>query len=185
MKARETSELPLQHCLADFLFGYRSTPHSTTGRTPSSLFLGRELRTRLDILKPNCEDKVLTEQSHQVQQHDQHAKSRQFDVGQQVMARNYGPGSKWCPAVVKSRVGPLTVLVETDKSKIWKRHHDQLRPTKVTTDTPSDSTDEFLVFDHPIVTSDNCASPPIPPVPPRYPQRNRQPPQRYGIPVNV
>ena len=60
LKTHESSGLPLQHCLASFLFGYRSTPHTTTGLLPSALFLGWELRTHLDLLKPNCEDHVVT-----------------------------------------------------------------------------------------------------------------------------
>ena len=35
--------ISLQHKLAIFLLQYRSTPHSTTGRTPAELFLGRQL----------------------------------------------------------------------------------------------------------------------------------------------
>ena len=31
LKAHESSGLPLQHCLASFLFGYHSIPHTTTG----------------------------------------------------------------------------------------------------------------------------------------------------------
>ena len=32
---------------------YRTTPNTTTGVTPSELFLGRKMKTRLDILQPN------------------------------------------------------------------------------------------------------------------------------------
>ena len=123
-------------------FGYRSTPHSTTGRSPSALFLGRELRTRLDLLKPNCEEHVLSKKSKQALQHNQHAKTRCFEVGQQVMARNYGTGPKWPPAVVKSRLGPVTLLVETDHSQTWKRHHDQLRSTQLIPDPNNDSSED-------------------------------------------
>ena len=44
----ETSHL--QRRIDSFLLAYRSTKHSTTGCTPSSLFLGRELRTRLSLV---------------------------------------------------------------------------------------------------------------------------------------
>ena len=39
--------------LARILLAYRTTLHSTTGNTPAKLLLGRNLRTRLDLLKPN------------------------------------------------------------------------------------------------------------------------------------
>ena len=34
-----------------YLMFYRSTPHSTTGQSPAKLMLGRELRTRFDLLR--------------------------------------------------------------------------------------------------------------------------------------
>ena len=54
------------------------------------------------------------------------------------MARNYRSGPWWCTAVVKSCLGPRTMLVETDQSQTWKRHHDQLRSANVAADPPSD-----------------------------------------------
>ena len=39
--------------IARVLFQYRMTPHSTTGVTPAELLLGRNLRSLLDLLKPN------------------------------------------------------------------------------------------------------------------------------------
>ena len=63
LKARESSGLPLQHCLASILFGYWTTPHATTGCSLSVLFLGRELRTHLDLLRPICEDHVVPSSS--------------------------------------------------------------------------------------------------------------------------
>eukprot|EP00118_Oscarella_pearsei_P024180 m.300985 g.300985 ORF g.300985 m.300985 type:complete len:663 (+) comp40804_c0_seq14:1019-3007(+) len=55
MKSQEKDEGNLQQKLSRFLLDYRSIPHSTTGAAPSVLFLGRRLRTRLDLLQPNQE----------------------------------------------------------------------------------------------------------------------------------
>ena len=41
------------------------TPHSTTGESPSMLFLGRPLRTRLDLVKPDLQMKVMNRQIDQ------------------------------------------------------------------------------------------------------------------------
>ena len=59
MKATKGGKLSIQQRIANFLLTYRSTAHSTTGRTPASLFLGRELRTRLTLLRPSVGEKVM------------------------------------------------------------------------------------------------------------------------------
>jgi len=51
--------------LSRFLFHYRSTPHSTTGVTPAELLLGRKLRSRLDVLRPDLGSKVMRRQMEQ------------------------------------------------------------------------------------------------------------------------
>ena len=59
LKAGKDSGLSLAHRLSNFLISYRSTRHSTTGQSPSVLFLRRRIRTRLDLLKPDAERQVL------------------------------------------------------------------------------------------------------------------------------
>lgn len=43
LKACKGSKLSIQQRIANFLLSYRSSRHPTTGRSPTSLFLGREL----------------------------------------------------------------------------------------------------------------------------------------------
>ena len=45
IKSCQRHGVELDQILANFLLQYRATPHATTGATPSSLFLGRLLRT--------------------------------------------------------------------------------------------------------------------------------------------
>lgn len=47
----KNDQLSLQHCIHNFLFCYRSTPQSTTGKTPEELFIKREFKTRMSLLK--------------------------------------------------------------------------------------------------------------------------------------
>ena len=62
-------------------WSYRSTPHATTNRTPSSLFLKRELRTRMDLLRPDSTVRVGERQLSQKCDHNRHAKGKEYSVG--------------------------------------------------------------------------------------------------------
>ena len=85
LKASQLSGGALSQRLANFLSMYRSSVHSTTGVTPSSLFLRRELRTRFDLLRPDREVQVARKQSQQKSDHDRHSSVRQFAVSDLVM----------------------------------------------------------------------------------------------------
>ena len=117
----------MEHTLSVFLLQYRSTPHSTTGVSPSSLFLGREVRTRLDLLHPDLASRVYKKQSEQKAYHDQHSRERSISLGQSVMVLNLRPGPKWLPGEVINKLGPLTFLVKLSSGIILKRHIDHIR----------------------------------------------------------
>ena len=38
--------------LVDSLASYRSRPHTITNQTPAGMFIGRNIRTRIDLIKP-------------------------------------------------------------------------------------------------------------------------------------
>ena len=204
LKSTVNSGLSLQHCLSNFLLNYRSTPHATTGVSPSSLFLHRQIRTRLDLIRPDYPSGVLAKQAQQKAQHDRRAQEREFFVGQSVMARNMRPGPDWVPAVVIERLGPLTYLVETADHLLWKRHVDLLRELKMDsqTETPQSTESDPSDLDIPLgdttpmgTPREEIITPPEPPgqnrnqdiVPetPRYPRRDRRSPDRYGPYVRV
>ena len=42
-----------QHMLDRFLLTYRSAPYATTALSPAQLLFGRNVRTRLDLIKPH------------------------------------------------------------------------------------------------------------------------------------
>ena len=43
----------LKEKLIEFLTSYRSTLHTVTNGTPAEMFIGRNTRTRIDLIKPN------------------------------------------------------------------------------------------------------------------------------------
>ena len=47
-----------QHRLDRFLLAYRNAPHALTGQAPAALMMGRRLRMRLDVLRPDLRKKV-------------------------------------------------------------------------------------------------------------------------------
>ena len=120
---------PTHHQLANFLLVYRSSPHSTTNRTPSEMFLKRKLRTRMDLLKPDSrvQTRVSEKQGSQKRDHDRHSTQREYRVGETVMARNYRDGPKWVEGVVVERKGSLSYVVQVNHGMLWRRHIDQLR----------------------------------------------------------
>ena len=53
LKAGMTQGVPLKKSLIKFLMQYRIMLHTITGVSPSSLFMGHNIRTRLDFLHLN------------------------------------------------------------------------------------------------------------------------------------
>ena len=64
----------LQQRIQNFLLSYRSTQHATTGSSPAKLFLQRELRTRLSLVRSDLASHVSCQQEKMKMHHDQHAK---------------------------------------------------------------------------------------------------------------
>ena len=65
MKASNHDQFSPQQRLENFLLSYRTTPHATTGESPCTLFLGRQLRTRLDLMFPSIQERVEVKQADQ------------------------------------------------------------------------------------------------------------------------
>jgi len=133
----------LNQRLANFLLSYRTTPHTTTQVTPAELFLGRRLRTRLDLLKPDLASTVS-------QKKEKYVKTpKAYDIGVTVKARDYRGREKWKDCVICDVLSPSTYKVVTNEGYIWKRHTDQLRenlfPTEETTVNKEDSSPVTMV----------------------------------------
>ena len=117
----------LQTRLAQVLMSYRITPQTTTGASPSELLMGRQPRTRLDLLKPNPESLVENKQMKQKVAHDKKARERTFAKGERVYARNFGTGNTWIPGEITESSGPVSFMVKCGDGKLIRRHQDHLR----------------------------------------------------------
>lgn len=109
----------VQFCLDRFLLAYRNCPHVGTGESPALRFLGRELTTRLNLIRPRFEDQAVAKRGGR--------RPVMFQVGELVWVRSYVGSTKWLKGVVRACEGQLLYRVEV-MDKIWKRHFDQLKP---------------------------------------------------------
>ena len=124
----------LETKLYRFLLMYNITPPATTGESPSMILMKRQLRTRLDQLKPDLESKVMQGQEKMKTHHDLHAKERELSIGSAVYARNFLSQPKWMPGRLVESRGPVTFLVELNDGRIWKRHIDHIKPRYISLD---------------------------------------------------
>ncbi|PFX29663.1 Gamma-tubulin complex component 6 [Stylophora pistillata] len=95
------------------------------------VLMGRNLRTKLDILKPNIRKRVEEKRQDQGLR-SSHNPTRQLPVGQAVVARNYRTGDKWVPGIITAHPGPLSYEVRDGPNTVRRRHIDQLKETAVT-----------------------------------------------------
>ncbi|KAL3225582.1 hypothetical protein MRX96_025748, partial [Rhipicephalus microplus] len=107
--------------LADFTLQQHVTPHTTTGRSPAELLMGRKLSTMLDRLHPDRAPEKSTRLA------DSPSKPCTFQPEDPVFARNYAQGPLWIPAVISRATGPISYEVTAPDGRVLRRHVDQLR----------------------------------------------------------
>lgn len=129
---------PISTKIRDILFKYRATP-LRNGKTPSEQYLGRQIRIKLDALKPSQLGKSTPSQGM----------VRQLCEGERVQARYYTSNKpSWKLGIVLKKLGILHYIVQLDNGFIFKRHIDQLRSTNVgVNDSPDDQQPDLRVPD--------------------------------------
>ena len=112
-------------------YKFCSIPYTTTQQILAELFLKRPIRTRLDLLRPNLEDKVTQKQESQKRFLDNAGhKTREFILGQDVLVENLRSNiPKWITGKILAKTGPLSYRIEID-GIIHRRHVDQMLPSK-------------------------------------------------------
>ena len=111
-----------------------------------SLIMHCELRTRLDLLKPDIAANVHSKQADQKQYSDRKRHSRDFSVGQKVVVRNFREGDKWTIGKIVDKLGPVSYFVQCDDGSMWRRHIDHIQDMTVSpklntaTQNPSECT---------------------------------------------
>jgi hypothetical protein len=124
MKSAQRDEGFFQKKLSKFLLAYRNTPHATTQEIIAMLFMGRSLRTRLDLIKPSVTKTVELAQEKMAAKNQ--STVRVFEKGDNVLVRDYRGGQKWTYGTVECQSGPLSYKVDVAPGQTWRRHTDQL-----------------------------------------------------------
>ena len=139
--------------LPKFLLAYRSTPQVSTGATPASLMLGKEIRTKLPELRP---EKSLRDESMRDKDWEQKLMQKVYAdgnrgavpspivPGDQVPLKNTRETGKLAP---KFETKPYTVLtkeghqvtVESSEGAVYKRDSSSVKPY------PGAPNDQFVV----------------------------------------
>ena len=115
-----------QHKLHRLLLAYRSASHATTALSPAQLLLGRNVRTRLDLFKPDVTrgvDKRLLQSNKST--------LKFFVNDQYVWVYNYRRGPNWVRGTVIERTGPVLFRVKVN-DQTWRRYVEQLRNSYLT-----------------------------------------------------
>ena len=127
-KAAKNDSGTVQSKLSKFLIMYRNTLHSSTGECPATLFLGRKLTTRLDLIKPNLSETVAKSQSKMVRS----TVDRDYEVGQTVAVKDYRENeTKWIPGMISDKTGPVSYRVEVAPDVNWRSHTDQIQGSQL------------------------------------------------------
>lgn len=116
--------------LEDFLFDYRNCPHSTTGVSPAMKMFNRNLRNRLDLLRPNFQDYEKNKTELSIAHYG--GKPKSFEVGEQVLIKDYSNPRhpSWRQGEITDREGSVIFDVKTQDGKECRRHSDQIQPLR-------------------------------------------------------
>ncbi|UYV60233.1 K02A2.6-like [Cordylochernes scorpioides] len=188
----------LNKSLANFLFTYRTVPHSSTREAPAVLFLKRMLKCKWNLLKPKLEVKPGFKKGY----------SPDFEEDENILVRDFLGPNKWKEGKVIKRLGKCFYTVKLNDGRLWRRHVCQLRKNYI---VPSPAPEIFLpeqLIKCPsnesraedgsveIPSKENIPSSPGIPAPEepgpaasdqdrtpqrRYPMRDRRPPERFGF----
>ncbi|XP_018376031.1 PREDICTED: uncharacterized protein LOC108769509 [Trachymyrmex cornetzi] len=119
LKAMEFDPSTITSKVENILYRFRTTPLHC-GNSPSEIYLNRQIRTSLDLLRPPSTSPTSTQECH----------IRQLSVGDRVQSRAYSGTQRWKLGVITKKLGRLHYLIHLDEGYLIKRHINQLRPSE-------------------------------------------------------
>uniref|UniRef100_A0A1B0DGR2 RNA-directed DNA polymerase n=1 Tax=Phlebotomus papatasi TaxID=29031 RepID=A0A1B0DGR2_PHLPP len=137
--------------LQDYLMCYYTTPHTTTGKTPTELCYGRTIRGKIPSLKdietapPEADfsdrDKRLKEKGKELEDTRRGARESDIEVGDVVLMKNLLPGNKLQATfgatkyVVLKRSGGAAIVRDDTSGKQYERNVAHLKKVVVSAES--------------------------------------------------
>ena len=123
---REGKKESLKDTINKYLMFYHSTPHASTGQTPSSLMIGRLLRNPLDLMMPN--NLAAVQRQHARMRKQGPKVNRSFEVNDSIYYLNMSKyGTPFIHGVVIQKCGPVSYIVRNDDGDEEYRHVDHIK----------------------------------------------------------
>ena len=129
---KSKSHRDLNEKLESFLMTYRSTPHTITEETPSKRFLGRNISTRLDLMRP----RITVERTNVIKD----KKVRELKPGEKVVSRRFNSKDKWISGVIVEKTGSKLYKIRIN-GIIVIRHIDQIKRSYTSDEIEADAWD--------------------------------------------
>ena len=127
MKCKQANSANIFFSISKFLLAYRSTVHATAGMSPSTLLMGRRIRTKLDLIYPSYHSQQERKGWEQLKSQ---GNVKQFTPTSPVLVRSYNTSNKWVSGEVTQRLGNMHYEVKVN-GNIKKRLVDQLKPSMI------------------------------------------------------
>ncbi|UYV62666.1 hypothetical protein LAZ67_2001456 [Cordylochernes scorpioides] len=122
LKSMINENVPIHQKIQRILLRYRATPLAS-GRSPSEMYLNRQIRIKLDAMRPYQEERS----QQQIQ-----PRTRFLQVGERVQARVFISNKQfWKNGTIKEKLGNLHYIIELDEGKSLKRHINQLQKVEI------------------------------------------------------
>ena len=90
--------------ISRFLLSYWTTPQTSTGLSPAEVLMGRRLRTRLDLIRPDAAKKVVEKQDKLKKQYE----PRKFEPEDKLYAICYSGQGGWISVTEIQQTGPVS-----------------------------------------------------------------------------
>ncbi|XP_055526941.1 uncharacterized protein K02A2.6-like [Wyeomyia smithii] len=144
LKAIRCPKSKLDVEIANILMTYRKMIHPSTGRSPSMMVFGRQIKSRLDLMLPT---NSVRRPANPV--------NRVFLDGDKVRVRDFLSANKWQFGQVVSKLGKMRYSIRLDDGRLWERHVDHMCGVGSNLDSSSRAGSKEMApeFATPIVTT--------------------------------